>query len=45
MKSVDERLLMAFREGNRKKFDRLCLSTGNKPNNVWKTLQKIEDEI
>lgn len=45
MKSVAERLLMAFNEGNRKKFDRLCLSTGHRPNDVWNGLQKTEDDI
>ena len=44
MKATD-RLLMAFREGNRKKFNRLCLSMGHNPHDVWGGLQKIEDDI
>lgn len=45
MKTVAERLLMAFNEGNRKKFNKLCYSAGHKPSEVWKGLQKIEDDF
>jgi hypothetical protein len=45
MKTVSERLIMAFDKGERKKFDRLCISANLKPPDVWGGLQKIKDDI